>query len=89
MDWNYPFDFCGSIYRAEHVKQIFQLMKEKYPQKITRPNHFEFFGNKVVKEFDVAKDFPCCLCLNLPCMTVVTVNKVQDIYNTPVYKIEN
>jgi len=23
--------------------------------------------------------------LNMPCMTVVTVNKVQDIYNTPVY----
>jgi len=33
----------------------------------------------------LAKDFPYCLCLNAPSMTVITINKVQNIYNTPVY----
>ena len=27
MDWNYPFDFCGSIYRSEHIVEIYNLMK--------------------------------------------------------------
>jgi hypothetical protein len=33
----------------------------------------------------LAKDFPYSLCLNAPSMTVITINKVQDIYNNPVY----
>ena len=85
MDWNYPFDFCGSIYRSHHVQKILTHMLDQYPEKICRPNHFEFFGNKIINEFKIIDDFPCCLCLNFPCLTVVTVNKVQDIYNTPIY----
>jgi len=34
----------------------------------------------------LAKDYPYCLCLNAPAMTVITINKVQNIYNTPVYE---
>lgn len=34
----------------------------------------------------LAKDFPYCLCLNEPSMTVITINRVQEIYSTPVYE---
>jgi len=88
MDWNYPFDFCGSIYRSSHVQSILSHMVDCYPDKICRPNHFEFFGNKIVVEFKIADEFPCCLSLNFPCLTVVTVNKVQEIYSTPVYQLK-
>ena len=33
----------------------------------------------------LAKDYPYCLCLNAAAMTVITINKVQSTYNTPVY----
>lgn len=33
----------------------------------------------------LAKDYPYCLCLNAASLTVITINKVQSIYNTPVY----
>lgn len=33
----------------------------------------------------LAKDYPYCLCLNAAAITVITINKVQNIYNTPVY----
>ena len=35
----------------------------------------------------LARNQPYSLCLNWPVMTVITVNKVQDIYNTPVYRL--
>ena len=31
--------------------------------------------------------YPYCLCPNEPIMTVVTINKVQNIYKTPVYSL--
>jgi hypothetical protein len=34
----------------------------------------------------LAKDFPYCLCLNSPVTTVITINRVQTIYHTPVYE---
>lgn len=58
------------------------------PTKIARPNTFEFEGNKVVKYNMLARNQPYSLCLNWPVMTVITVNKVQDIYNTPVYRLQ-
>jgi hypothetical protein len=36
----------------------------------------------------LAKNFPYSLCLNQPSMTVITINKVQTVYNTPVYDCE-
>lgn len=50
-----------------------------------KPNTFEFQGNQAIKMNMLAKDYPYCLCLNAPVMTVITINKVQSTYNTPVY----
>jgi hypothetical protein len=83
LDWNYPFDFCGSIYRAEHIDKVIQKIKPM--ETILKPNTFEFQGNQAIKMNMLAKDYPYCLCLNAPAMTVITINKVQSTYNTPVY----
>ena len=56
--------------------------------KILKPNTFEFGGNKAIKFNMLAKSHPYSLCLNWPVTTVITVNKVQDIYNTPVYEFK-
>lgn len=55
--------------------------------KINKPNSFEYIGNLTIRQKLLAKDFPYSLCLNIPVMTVVTVNKVQDQYKTPVYNL--
>ena len=55
--------------------------------RIARPNTFEFEGNKEIKFNMLARNQPYSLCLNWPVSTVITVNKVQDVYNTPVYRL--
>ena len=84
LDWNYPFDFCGSIYRTELVDKV--VAKILPIDKILKPNTFEFAGNQAIKMNMLAKDYPYCLCLNAAAVTVITINKVQTIYNTPVYE---
>lgn len=83
LDWNYPFDFCGSIYLLDRVKEVVSAIEEK--MKIRKPNQFEYVGNLAIKKKALASAYPQCLCLNGPVMTVITVNKVQDVYDTPVY----
>ena len=82
LDWNYPFDFCGSIYRTN---QLNNLITKIDPSKLTKPNLFESAGNVAIRMNMLAKDYPYCLCMNAPHLTVITINKVQEVYNTPVY----
>lgn len=87
LDWNYPFDFCGSIYRLESIIDIVDAIEEKV--KMLKPNSFEYIGNATIKKKMIAKDQQFCMCMNLPVMTVVTVNKVQDVYVTPIYEFKS
>lgn len=74
LDWNYPFDFCGSIYRRDHILEVLKGIEE--PDKILKPNTFEFIGNSTIKKKLLTRHHPYSLCLNQPVMTVITVNKV-------------
>jgi len=74
LDWNYPFDFCGSFYRLEQVLTVIKEIEDK--QKILKPNTFEYFGNVAIQKGNLAKDMDHCICLNEPVMSVVTINKV-------------
>ncbi len=74
LDWNYPFDFCGSIYLLERVSKVIENIEER--DKIRKPNTFEFIGNKAIKAKNLASAQKYCLCLNSPVMSVITVNKV-------------
>ena len=53
-----------------------------------QPNKFEYIGNVTIKKRLLIMDKPYSVCLNSPVMTVVTINKVQDVYKTPVYDIK-
>lgn len=57
-------------------------------EKVLKPNTFESAGNQAIKLNMLAKDFPYCLCLNAAAVTVITINKVQNVFNTPVYGCE-
>jgi hypothetical protein len=43
LDWNYPFDFCGSFYELSHVLRVIDALPDK--QMMNKPNTFEFQGN--------------------------------------------
>jgi hypothetical protein len=86
MDWNYPFDFSGSIYRLSSVEDI--LTKILPQEQMLNPKTFEYAGNKAIKYNMLAKTQPYSLCLNWPVVTIITINKVQDNYNTPVYPLK-
>jgi len=58
----------------DRVSQVIANIEE--PEKIRKPNTFEFIGNKAIKSKNLTKDLTFCLCLNQPVMTVITVNKV-------------
>jgi hypothetical protein len=63
---------------------VFEAIDDK--EKIRKPNTFEYVGNLAIKKKGLATAYPQCLCLNEPVMTVINVNKVQDVYDTPVYE---
>ena len=48
LDWNYPFDFCGSIYPLETVVSVIERISDQ--EKIRKPNTFEFAGNLAIKK---------------------------------------
>lgn len=54
LDWNYPFDFCGSLYLLERVVEVLENIDET--DKIRKPNSFEFIGNKAIKAKGLATD---------------------------------
>jgi hypothetical protein len=85
LDWNYPFDFCGSIYRLVSVEEV--LTKIEPISQILKPNTFEFAGNKAIKFNMLAKNMPYSICLNWPVVTVITINKVHDVDKTPIYNL--
>lgn len=54
---------------------------------VSNPNKLEFLGNKLLRKKGGAFGrLPArCACWSRPVLSVVTVNRVQDTYDTPVY----
>jgi len=67
------------------VREVIRLIQPQ--SKLAKPNFFEYEGNKAIKFNMLARNQPYSLCLNWPVMTVITVNKVQQVYKTPVYRL--
>ena len=100
-DWNYPFDLCCSIYRRTHIAAIMERIEAKFGKKgYSHPNLLEVNGNKVLKKgkksatdenhkINFVKMYPLCACPTLPIMSVLTVNRVQDVFENAIYGTVN
>ncbi|KAN0041109.1 hypothetical protein ACTFIV_003645 [Dictyostelium citrinum] len=88
-DWNYPWDLCSTIYRSNDVDSIINGIIKYYGIRngINHPNRFEFNGNRPIIQKQIYQNKPYCLCLaeNYSPMSVVTINRVQDVYDNPIY----
>ncbi|KAF2073585.1 hypothetical protein CYY_005102 [Polysphondylium violaceum] len=86
-DWNYPFDLCSTIYKTEQVDLILKNIIKYYGIKtgISHPNRLEFNGNRVIIQKQSYIHLPYCLSPTEPIMSVVTINRVQDVNDNPFY----
>ena len=90
-EWHYPFDLCGSLYRRLDVLTILEtacgradLGKDSF----RNPNLLEKTGNQIFWESDMCRKFKCCLCASRRHLSVLTVNKVQTVFDVPIYATE-
>ncbi|EGC29105.1 hypothetical protein DICPUDRAFT_159362 [Dictyostelium purpureum] len=86
-DWNYPFDLCSTIYKTSDVDSILNGIVKYYGIRngINHPNRLEFNGNRAIIQKQCYQNKPYCLCPTTPIMSVVTINRVQDVYDNPIY----
>ena len=90
-DWNYPWDLCCSIYRRETVSIIFSEIETAFGHGgLSHPNRLEVNGNKVLSTLKNEKWFrPLRACPSLSVMSVLTVNRVQNVYINAIYGTDN
>lgn len=87
-DWNYPWELSASIYRIEDVREMLMSIKEHFGQAgIDHPNTLEGYGVRLFKQQRVkaAAQSAKCACSSYPVVAVVTINRVQTLFENPVY----
>jgi hypothetical protein len=86
-EWCYPFDLSGALYRASDVAAIVRGASLLGSDALSHPNRFENAGNQVLQRqllSDIDAHSLVLACPAEPCMSIVTVNRVQDVCTNPV-----
>jgi hypothetical protein len=71
VDWGYPWEVLGTVYRTEFVKRVVEAAKP------ANPSRLEQYGADHWREFS---DQHFMVAPTLSCLVVPTVNLVQDIF---------
>lgn len=88
LDWNYPFELCGTLYRGTLVREILRLLEvcDETAGGLSHPNRLEVAGNRVFKSaLGDAAEGERRACLQRRAMVVVTINRVQNLFSNPVF----
>ena len=56
--------------------------------RISNPNSFEQVGNAIFWKHFYQQPYTTLSCPAYPCLAVITINRVQDLYNVPIYSAE-
>lgn len=80
VDWDYGWDLCCSLYRTIDVKRI--LSETMGDLESWHPNTIEARGSKCRL---LERERPKSKCYAIPVASVITINRVQDVYRAPVY----
>ncbi len=77
IEWRYPFDLSGALYRTSTVAAIVRLLGDAA---LSHPNRFEVAGNDVVlRRRLLTERCETLACPAQPCMSLVTINRVQSV----------
>lgn len=78
-------DLCGSIYRTSQMHSLVSAAMRAASPPVTNPNTLEVALNNTLHS-----SVMCCLdvafAVSSPCVSVITVNRVQSTYDVPVYE---
>ncbi|CAK0859181.1 unnamed protein product, partial [Prorocentrum cordatum] len=88
-DWNYPWELSASIYRVADVREMLAAVREHFGEAgVGHPNRLEGYGVRLFKQQKVsgATRGSRCACAGRPVVAVVTVNRVQSLFDNPVYR---
>ena len=84
-DWNYPWELSASLYRLDSVLEVLEAVKKSFgASAVDHPNHLEGYGVRLAKQ-EVLTLPRFCACLERPVVHVVTLNRVQTLFENPVY----
>mmetsp|Transcript_25090 Transcript_25090/g.60352 ORF Transcript_25090/g.60352 Transcript_25090/m.60352 type:complete len:376 (+) Transcript_25090:131-1258(+) len=85
-DWNYPWNLCGGIYRGSDSLAVLKCIESKSGRlAFGHPNHFEVNGNIAISSAKLDEKRPYSACPKHGLSSVITINRVQDIYKNPIY----
>jgi hypothetical protein len=86
-DWAYPVDFCAGIYRMSHISAMLSLLElDTGLCRRLNPNVLEVELNKVFWDGAYRYQYNHAICLSTDVLCVVTVNRVQQSYDVPIYR---
>jgi hypothetical protein len=80
VDWRYLFDLCGAIYRLSDIQELLTACAP-----YSNPNTLEIHGNSAFWKHALSFKYSSCACVSRPTVVVITVNRVQDVHEVPVY----
>jgi len=88
QDWNYPFELCATILRKDDIISILEIIEQVYGREgISHPNKLEVSGARLFTQKKHPKhDQKFCTCLSKPILSVVTINRVQDVCLNPIFQ---
>jgi len=87
QDWNYPFELCATILRKDDVVSILEMIEQLYGREgISHPNKLEVCGSRLfLQKKHPMHTLKYCSCLSNPILSVITINRVQDICPNPIF----
>jgi len=86
-DWNYPFELCATLMHKTAIADTLVAVAQHYGSDgLSHPNKLEVSGSRLFSKHlvDYAK-LTQCICLKTPVMSVITVNRVQDVCENRIY----
>lgn len=87
LDWNYPVDLCGGLYRISDIKSIVGVALETFGEGgLASPNLVELNMNKAFRTSPLAIQYKLGFSMPSPLLNVVTVNRVQSTFKVPFHK---
>lgn len=86
-DWNYPWELSASVYRWPDVSEMLVAIRDRFgAEGVNHPNRLEGFGVRIFKQDGVAGvRRKKCACMRQPTVAVVTINRVQTLFDNPIY----
>lgn len=86
FDWDYPYELSATIYPTKSMISLIQSLKWQN-KKFNTPNFIEEAMAMSYLHYKYNKPFNNnMLCMRKPCCSIITINRVQDEFQNPIFE---